>query len=117
MFEITGKVVSVSDIQSRKTFDFIEFVVENKREVRDQVYTDTYAFTLGGKSLDSVAHPRVGDVSTIKFSIRSNEHNGKYYTSLQAFSIELKEAASTENTKIKESAAPAPASSDDDLPF
>ena len=63
MFNITGKVVAVSEQQTRGNFDFIEFVLENSRSVGGNTYTDTYAFTIGGKSLDSVMTPEVGDVS------------------------------------------------------
>lgn len=113
MFNITGKVVAVSDKQSRGNFDFIEFVLENSKSVGGNTYTDTYAFTIGGKSLDSVMTPVVGDVSDVKFNIRSKEYNGKYYTSLNVYSIEVKEAAPKQAGGKKA----APVTSDDDLPF
>ena len=113
MFNITGKVVAVSDKQSRGNFDFIEFVLENSKSVGANTYTDTYAFTIGGKSLDSVMTPAVGDVSEVKFNIRSKEYNGKYYTSLNVYSIEIKEAAPKQEAGKKA----ATVTSDDDLPF
>ena len=114
MFNITGTVVAVSELQTRGQFDFIEFVVETERDVNGTTYKDTYAFTLGGKSLDSTPKPSVGDVSNVKFAIRSREYNGKYYTSLNVFGIEVKEAAPQQKSK---KISPKPEPVDDDLPF
>jgi hypothetical protein len=114
MFNITGKVVAVGEKQTRGNFDFIEFVLENSRSVGGNTYKDVYAFTIGGKSLDSVMTPEVGDVSDIKFNIRSKEYKEKYYTSLNVYSIEVKEAAPKQSGGKK--AAPV-TSDDDDLPF
>ena len=114
MFNITGKVVAVGEKQTRGNFDFIEFVLENSKSVGGNTYTDTYAFTIGGKSLDSVMTPEVGDVSDVKFNIRSKEYKEKYYTSLNVYSIEVKEAAPKQSGGKK--SAPV-TSNDDDLPF
>ena len=117
MFNITGKVVAVSELQTRGQFDFVEFVVETERDVNGTVYKDVYAFTLGGKSLDSTPKPTIGDVSNIKFNIRSKEYNGKYYTSLNVYGIEVKEAAPQQKSSRIAPKQEAVSEGDDDLPF
>jgi len=78
----------------------------------NEKYNNLYAFTIfGQEKVDNFAkYNKVGDTAKVSFNVSTNEYNGKYYTSLNAWSI-FKENAGGED-------APAPVSEqEDDLPF
>lgn len=94
-FEITGKLSWIGEVQ---TFDsgfqkreIQHFVIENQ----SGEYTNKYAFTLMIDKVSLIDRYGLGDEATVKFSIRCYEHNGKYYTNLNAFYISGEPAQQT----------------------
>lgn len=92
LFTITGKVSVLSPLregQSRNgnSWKSQEFVVS----VTEGEYVDSYSFEAFGDKVDNL--PEVGDEVEVKFTIRSREYNGRWYTQLSLFSWELKARA------------------------
>jgi hypothetical protein len=112
--EIKGTITTMQPIQTGisqqgKEWSNQTIVIETEGE-----YPKSVALQLSGKPLDyNKGKLKVGQFITAKFDVSSREYNGKYYTTLGAFNIEI---------HTKESApapAPAPAAEeeDDEVPF
>ena len=84
-YEITGKVIAISETQTFASgFQKREFVVETNEEKYPQKIK-LEAAKDGCAKLDSY---NIGDTVTVGFNIRGNEYNGKYYVNLQAWKFE-----------------------------
>ena len=81
------------------------FIVSNNEgyEGKEQIF----AFEMfGAEKVDNLSkYNKVGDKIEVSFNIQTNEYNGKYYTSLQAWKV---------TTAIPQEIV---AEEDDDLPF
>jgi len=88
----------------------ITFVVANNDgyEGAEQLY----AFEIfGAEKVDNfLKYNSVGDSVDVDFNIRTNEYNGKYYTSLQAWKVYKENATQAPQPSIVEEII-------DDLPF
>jgi hypothetical protein len=115
--QVKGTIRTITEAQTGQTKDGSEwkkitFVVANNDgyEGAEQLY----AFEIfGAEKVDNfLKYNSVGDSVDVDFNIRTNEYNGKYYTSLQAWKV-YKENATTQQ-------APQPSISeeiDDEDPF
>ena len=111
--EVVGKIEKVLEAKkgtSKKSGEewiSQEFVVKTGDK-----YNNLYCFNIfGQEKVDNFAkYNKVGDAVKVSFNVSTNEWQGKYFTSLQAWSV-FKE--------IGEANSGAPAASDavDDLPF
>jgi hypothetical protein len=112
-FEVTGKLEKYLDVQEGKTksdevWKKQSFVVKS-----DESFNNLYCFDLfaKGDKLSNVEnltkYNKVGDSVKVSFNVSTNEYNGKYYTSLNAWRVE--------NSKQTESSQPS--GGGDDLPF
>lgn len=124
MFEIEGKVKVLFDTQTlgSKGFTKREFVITTREKYPQDVKIEC---TMDRTSLlDQVS---VGEDVLVKFNIRGNEYNDRYYINLQAWSItklgnDSGQAGSSGNTTSSMPPA-APfneddlSGADDDLPF
>lgn len=120
--ELTGKCVAALDIQSgtSKTgnpWRKQEFVIE----VGDR-YPKKVCFQLFGDRVDDC--PYVGEEVRVSFDAESREWNGKWFTQLNAWKVEVKSAGDTAATQAQPTSAasaPQPQAKEqeggDDLPF
>lgn len=110
---VVGKIEKVLDVKkgtakaSGKDFVSQEFVVKTGDK-----YNNLYCFNIfGQEKVDNFAkYNKVGDSVKVSFNVSTNEWQGKYFTSLQAWSI-FKETG--EATEVVADAGDAV----DDLPF
>jgi hypothetical protein len=110
---VLGKISKVLDKvsgtskSSGKDWVKQEFVLKT-----DDQYNNLYAFTLfGDEKVENFGkYNKVGDTVKVSFNVNTNEYNGKYFTSLNAWSI-FKEGGSESSPVANE------VESTDDLPF
>ena len=93
-----------------------EFILETENDK----YPKSICIEIWG---DKVEPPQVGDVVICSINVESREYNGRYYTNVRAWKIDLErsapdEAVKTEYAKKVESAkAGIPDADENDLPF
>tara|TARA_R110000823_G_scaffold251237_1_gene374125 strand:+ start:148 stop:504 length:357 start_codon:yes stop_codon:yes gene_type:complete len=96
-YEVKGTIKTILPIESGtskagKEWKKVNFIVENQGgyEGREQVF----AFQIfGGEKVDKfIQHNAEGMAVNVKFNIRCNEFNGKYFTNLEAWRVESGEA-------------------------
>ncbi len=113
MYEITGRVKLITETQTFNSgFQKREFVVTTQekypQDVKLECVQDKVAMLEGIQA---------GDEINVKFNIRGNEYQGRYFVNLQAW--DLKKASSSapseEMAASQMDAAPMP--EEDDLPF
>ena len=104
MYEISGKVKLVNDLQTFDSgFKKREFVVTTQEQYPQDVKLECVQERCS--LLDGI---QAGDAVKAKFNIRGNEYNGRYYVNLQAWAIEKGQA--------QEEGAPPPLASEESLP-
>ena len=115
--KITGNITKILPIQkgtskAGKEWQKLNFLVQT-----DEEYNNLYYFEIFGedKINNFTKWNKVTSRVTIGFNVKTNEFNGKYYTSLVAWNIfnEFKDAPSEAEKERKEEVE----SSNDDLPF
>lgn len=89
--EITGTIKYVGAVQQSKNGNpFQEFVVE---EVGMQYPASASLTIFGAKVQEFSGILRSGAMVTVKFDTRAREYQGRWFTSLSAWSVTLAEAA------------------------
>lgn len=93
--EIQGKTVAVLPIESGTSkagnaWSKQQFVIETK----DQ-YPKKVCFQLFGEERVEMC-PKVGDDVCVKFDVNAREYNGRWYTEVNAWSVEVKQPSETE---------------------
>ena len=109
--EVTGKITKVLEKQSGvskadKEWTKLSFVLETT-----EAYNNLYCFEVFGteKVEQFEKYNKVGQEVKVDFNVSTNEWNGKYFTSLQAWRI-FKADAEQQQSEAKEEV-------EDDLPF
>ena len=92
-YEITGKLISVSDTQQvSERFKKREFVLETSEEINGNVYTNYAKMQLVQNKCDIIDNYNVGDDIKVNFNIKGNkwerDGNVNYITNLDAWRIE-----------------------------
>ena len=111
--EIKGKVTQILPIQSGTSKNGTEwsnqlFIIDTGGQYPKQV-----ALQLSGKSLEyNKDKLKVGQSITAKFEATSKEYNGKWYTQLGAYNVEIHAPAMTETHESSGHSSEA-----DSLPF
>ena len=100
-FEITGKLISISDTQQvSERFKKREFVLELNEEINGNVYTNFAKMQLVQNKCDIMDNYNEGDTIKVNFNIKGNkwERDGKvnYITNLDAWRIEHAQQAPQE---------------------
>ena len=117
--ELKGKIKHISEVQSGtskagKEWKKLLFVISNNEGYEGQ--EQIFAFDVFGEDkVDSfLQYNSVGKEVEVSYNIRTNENQGRYFTSLQAWKI-----FGVTNAENNASAPVADSSSegDDDLPF
>lgn len=126
--EFKGKIVHIGTETSGKTksknedWKAIEFVAEETEgEFKEKVVFSFFAMGDKLKNVENfVKYAKIGALVEVKFSIKTNEYNGKFYSKNEAFSVFL----TKEETASKPSEQPTIKTDNevidinsDDLPF
>ena len=110
-FTIKGKILSIGEV---KDFGNGAKAISYQVETSEQ-YNNLYSFEMykGAEHIEHVdkfvKYNKVGDEVSVEFNVRTNEYNGKFYTSLSPWRVEKSEASEPVKDSIVEA--------DDDLPF
>lgn len=106
-FTIKGKILSIGEV---KDFDNGAKAISYQVETSEQ-YNNFYSFEMY-KGADHVEHldnflkyNKVGDSVEVEFNVRTNEYQGKYYTSLTSWKCSKEQQETVEEPQ------------EDDLPF
>ena len=120
-FEMKGKVKKIFEQQDFPSgFYKREFVITTEEQ-----YPQDVKFTTVKERTEQIAKLQEGDAVLVKFDIRGNEYNDKFYVDLNAWRVESGESANAASPDAV-AATPmpdvppmptAPAADDDDLPF
>jgi hypothetical protein len=111
-YQLTGRLFKLADTQTFASgFQKREFVIE-ETEGKYPQQIKFEAMKDGCTRLDAY---REGDILTVHFNLRGNEHNGKFYVSLQAWKFEGQGTASQPNTRSESMPNSYKAESMDDL--
>jgi len=126
--EISGKLIKKLPVQSgsndRGGWSRQEIIIETPGQ-----YPKTVCVSLWGDRVNDAEKYNEGDMLKINFEVQSREYNGRWYTDIRAWRIELEAASSatTSTVATPPSSASAPSISDDpfanstqqvdDLPF
>lgn len=90
--EIQGRLITILPEQSGvskagNNWSKIEFVIET---------TDTYprkvCFTLMGEKINEIKKFQINDTVSVSFDIESREYEGRWYTSLRAWKVDVPQA-------------------------
>ena len=127
-YEVKGTIKTILQVQTGTTksgdeWKKVSFVVANHDgyEGREQLF----CFEIfGAEKVDNFnKYNQVGNQVNVKFEIRTNEYQGKYYTSLSAFRVEsgerVEQASYTPDTQPKRQQTTVSLDDigDSDLPF
>lgn len=88
--QLTGRLVKIcpkesgTSKSSGKEWSNLTFVIETE----DTQYHKLIAMVLFGDKITYLDKFNIGDELTVKFSVESKEHNGRYFTSANAYSIQ-----------------------------
>lgn len=103
--EVSGKT------KDRKDWKKVEFLLKTESE-----YNNLYCFEIfGAEKVDEfLKFKKEGTTVDVKFNVNCREHQGRYYTSLSAWSVfsEKQEERKTSKKKVEETIE-----DDGDLPF
>ncbi|MEJ7739569.1 MAG: DUF3127 domain-containing protein [Chitinophagaceae bacterium] len=110
--EITGNIIHILPAQSGQgkngAWKKQEFVLETS-----DTYPKKACLAAWGDKID-VGRLSVGQTVKVNFDVESREYNGKWYTDLKAFSLQV--INENKNAEVKEQQINT-AGSEDDLPF
>lgn len=115
--EVTGKITKVLDkVTGQKKDGSGEWVKQSFILETSEQYSNLYCFEVFGdeKVNNFNQYNKVGDSVKVDFNVSTNEWQGKYFTSLQAWKIFK---AETTPAPVFEPAPEATGNEKDDLPF
>lgn len=117
-YEITGTIKVIFDTQTFPSgFSKREFVVTTQEQYPQDVKLE--ALKEKGELLDAYSE---GEQVTVKFNLRGNEYNGRYFVNLQAWQIAKAGSGTNTGDRIPDLPPLEPSQLDgpdgeDDLPF
>ena len=116
--EIQGKITKILDVEKGQKKDGgdwqkINFLVET-----DEQYNNLYCFEIFGeeKVANFQKYNNVGATVKVSFNVKTNEWQGRYFTSLQAWRVETIAQADPQQPAPVEQPQP-PQEHKNDLPF
>ena len=119
-YEIKGTIFKLSEVQSFDSgFSKQEFVVDTGGEYPQQIKLEAIR-----DAINSLANASVGNEVTVKFNLRGNEYNERFFVNLQAWSIRI-EGGHQSNAQHQQQQPPAQQAQQpsqapvpqDDIPF
>lgn len=87
--EVTGKLIQHLDYKIGKSKDGKEWKKQDFLLETNEKYNNLYFFSLfGSEAVTEFLHKyKIGDDIMVKFNVKTNDHNGKYYTNLIAWKV------------------------------
>lgn len=118
--KVTGKITKVLDKQSGTSKDGKEWVKQLFLVDNNEKFNNIFCFEVFGQEKVDNFHKynKVGDVVEVEFNVSTNEWQGKYFTSLQAWKIMKQKTDNVQDAPFE--TIPADQVNDDngqDLPF
>ena len=114
--QITGEIKAIHKTVELGAKGFLkrEFILET-----DDKYPQPIKFEVVKDNCEKLGKHRVGEVVTVHFNLRGNEHNGKHYVSLVAWRLESSDAqpATTAPHQRTTPMDQQPAEDSDSIPF
>lgn len=89
-FTIKGKILSIGEV---KNFDNGAKAIDYQ-VVTDEQYNNLYSFEMykGAEHVEHIdnfiKYNKVGDQVSVEFNVRTNDYNGRFYTSLSPWRVE-----------------------------
>ena len=89
-FTIKGKILSIGEV---KNFDNGAKAIDYQVETSEQ-YNNLYSFEMykGAEHVEHidnfVKYNKVGDQVSVEFNVRTNDYNGRFYTSLSPWRVD-----------------------------
>ena len=116
-YELVGQVKEIMEMQTFGSgFTKHEFVVTSEDK-----YPQDVKFECVKDRIRDLKPIKVGMRVTVKFNVRGNEHNGRYYVNLQAWGVIHSAGVDADTYQAAEPAVDYPTSNDDspdeDMPF
>lgn len=110
-FKVEGQIVSVGDIKTLNNgAKTISFQVQTNEQYNSLYSFDIYKGAEHASHVDNFSnYQTVGDNVRVEFNVRTNEWQGKFYTSLSCWKVEKLGQMEESETIVDEA--------DDDLPF
>lgn len=118
--QITGKITELLEKQTGQKKDGSgEWVKQSFLIETEEKYNNLYCFEVfGAEKVENLnKFNKVGDVVNVEFNVQTNEWQGKYFTSLQAWLIKKVDAGSAVDAYQAKQEASLPQEEADDLPF
>lgn len=87
--KVTGVITKVLDLQTGTSKDGLEWKKQGFLVQTTEQYNNLYCFELfGAEKVDNfLKYNKVNDSVDVEFNVQTNEWQGKYYTSLQAWKV------------------------------
>tara|TARA_R100000951_G_C2649890_1_gene183994 strand:+ start:96 stop:437 length:342 start_codon:yes stop_codon:yes gene_type:complete len=111
-FTIKGKILSIGEV---KNFDNGAKAIDYQVETSEQ-YNNLYSFEMykGAEHVEHIdnfiKYNKVGDQVSVEFNVRTNDYNGRFYTSLSPWRVDkLDQAQPVQDSIVTDDT--------DDLPF
>jgi len=109
--KLIGTIKQIGEIQTFDSgFTKIEFVITTEDQYPQEVKFEA----IKEKAEKFTQHNKVGDRIEVKFNVRGNEYEGKYYVNLQSWYTQNMESNEAEGTTSHKTLAEEGA---EDLPF
>jgi len=89
-FTIKGKILSIGEV---KNFDNGAKAIDYQVETNEQ-YNNLYSFEMykGAEHVEHIdnfiKYNKVGDQVSVEFNVRTNDYNGRFYTSLSPWKVD-----------------------------
>lgn len=113
-FEIEGKLIKKYETESKTgSFQAREFVIE----ISEGNYPQFVKFQLVQDKCSLLDHLNEGDQIKVNFDLRGREWNGKYFTNLNAWRVQLTGSEQQAPSTPQMEEPPIFPSDEDDLPF
>lgn len=111
--KLTGSIKLIGELQTFDSgFQKREFVLTTNEQYPQDIKLEV----VKDKAADFETHNKAGDNVEVKFNVRGNEYNSKYYVNLQAWFISKVEAGATPQPETHRPLV-TDGQEDDDLPF
>ena len=103
--KVQGKITKILEkVTGQKKDGSGDWVKQNFIVTTDEQFNNLYCFEVfGAEKVDNLTKfNKVGDLVTVEFNVQTNEWQGKYFTSLQAWSIKkvASQEAETDDTDL-----------------
>jgi|TARA_R110000782_G_scaffold193423_2_gene282985 hypothetical protein len=108
-YSVTGIVEKVLPVEQVKEWEKGGIVIKTEDE-----YNNLYPLVAFGKTMEKIANIKEGQQVTAYFNVKANEYQGKYYTNLDVWKVDVLNNASS---APKKEAAFQADGIPDDLPF